>query len=89
MSETDSQRTPGEPEMTLAEIGRSVRRMQDDFYFGQNNVRVVLGRMHERFANSATKEDIANMKISMIKWYIGSTLALAGIVVAAFRWMLQ
>ena len=36
----------------------------------------------------ATREDLANMKISMIRWTIGSMLALAGITVTAFKWFL-
>ena len=82
MSEPDSRRVPGEPEKTQAEIRGFVRRVQDDLYFGPDNVRVVLARMDERLRNTATRmderlrntatrEDIANMKISVIRWFIG------------------
>ena len=74
--------------MTQAEIRGFVRRVQDDLYFGPESVRVVLGRVDERLRNMATREDIANMKFSMIKWYIGSLITLAGIIVAAFKWAL-
>ena len=36
----------------------------------------------------ATREDLADMKNSMIRWSIGSMLALAGATVAAFKWLL-
>ena len=99
MSESPNRTEPGEPEMTQAEIRGFVRRVQEDLYFGPDNVRVVLARMDERLRNTATRmderlsntatgEDIANMKISMIRWYIGSTLALTGIIVTAFKWLL-
>ncbi len=74
--------------MTQAEIRGFVRRVQDDLYFGTDNIRVALGRMDERLRNTATREDIANMKISVIRWFIGSTLTLAGIVVTTFKWLL-
>ena len=88
MNEPESNRIPGEPEITQAENRGIVRRVQDDIYFGPDNVRVVLGRMNERLRNTATREDIANMKISVIRWYIGSILTLAGIIVAALKWPL-
>ena len=74
--------------MTQAEIRGFVRRVQDDLYFGPDNVRVVLARMDERLRNTATREDIANLKISMIRWFLGSSLTLAGIIVTAFKWLL-
>ena len=74
--------------MTQAEIRGFVRRVQDDLYFGPDNVRVVLARMDERLRNTATREDIANLKISMIRWFLGSSLTLAGIIITAFKWLL-
>ena len=129
--------------MTQAEIQRIVKRIQDDLYFGPDNVRVVVARMderlsnmdarmeerlgnmdarmeerlgnmgaemderfrnmgtemdkrfrnmdarmEERFRNTASREEIANLKISMIRWFMGSTLTLAGIIVTTFKWLL-
>ena len=85
--------------MSQAEIRGFVRRVQDDLYFGPDNVRVALGRIDERLRNTATRmderlnntaarEDIANLKISMIRWFLGSSLTLAGIIVTAFKWLL-
>ena len=99
MSVPDNKRVPEEPEMSQAEIRGFVRRVQDDLYFGPGNVRVVLARMDERLrntatrmderlSNTATREDIANMKISVIRWFIGSILTFAGIIVTAFKWLL-
>ena len=99
MSKSESNRIPGKPENTQAEIRGFVRRVQDDLYFGPDNVRVVLARMDERLrntatrmderlSNTATREDIANLKISMIRWFLGSSLTLAGIIVTAFKWLL-
>ena len=42
----------------------------------------------EDFKVFATREDLANMKNSMIRWSIGSMLALAGITITAFKWLL-
>ncbi|MXX03382.1 MAG: hypothetical protein F4Z49_06420, partial [Gemmatimonadetes bacterium] len=36
----------------------------------------------------ATREDIANVKNSMIRWSVGSMLALTGTIVTAFKWLL-
>ena len=36
----------------------------------------------------ATREDLANLKISMIRWSVGSMLALTGTVVTAFKFFL-
>ena len=36
----------------------------------------------------ATREDLANLKISMIRWSVGSMLALTGTIVTAFKWFL-
>ena len=142
MSESESKRVPGEPEMTQTEIHSFVRRVQNDLYFGPDNLRVVLARMDERLRNTATSmderlgntaasiderlrnmdasiderfrnmdasiderfrnmdarmderlrntattEDIANLKISMIRWFLGSGLTLAGIIVTVFKWL--
>ena len=99
MSEPECNKISRKPEMTQAEIRGFVRRVQDDLYFGPDNVRVVLARMDERLrntatrmderlSNTATREDIANMKISVIRWFIGSILTFAGIIVTAFKWLL-
>ena len=45
-------------------------------------------RMNERLRNTATKEDIANLKISMTRWFLGSSLTLVGLVVTVFKWLL-
>ena len=74
--------------MTQAEIRGYIRRVQDDLYFGTENVRVVLGRMDERLGNTATREDFSNMEVSVIMWFIGSMLSLAGVFVAALKWIL-
>ena len=154
MSGSERGRNPGGPEMTQAEIQRIVNRIQDELYFGPDNVRVVVARMderlsdmdarmeerlgnmdarmderlgnmdvrmeerfsnmgaemderfrnmgtemdkrfrnmdarmEERFRNTASREEIANLKISMIRWFMGSTLTLAGIIVTTFKWLL-
>ncbi len=74
--------------MTRAEIRGLVLRVRGDLYFGPENVTIVLRRMDERLGNTATREDIANLKFSLIKCYIGSLITLTGIIVAAFKWAL-
>ncbi len=88
MSESESKRVPGEPETTQAEVHSFVRRVQADLYFGPDSLRVVIARMNERLRNTATKEDIANLKISMTRWFLGSSLTLVGLVVTVFKWLL-
>lgn len=43
--------------------------------------------MDQRFSHTATREDIANLKISMARWFLGSILTLAGIIVTTFKWL--
>ena len=74
--------------MTRAEICGLVLRVRGDLYFGPENVTIVLRRMDERVGNTATREDVANLKFSLIKWYIGSIVTLTGIIVAVFKWPL-
>ncbi len=99
MSEPECNRISRKPEMTQPEIRGFVRRVQEDLYLGPDYVRVVLARMDERLrntatrmderlSNTATREDIANLKISMIRWLLGSSLTLAGIIVTVFKWLL-
>lgn len=63
MNNPGSKRAPEEPEVSQAEIQRFFRQVGDDLNFGAENIRVRLGRIEEAFKNTATKEDIANMKI--------------------------
>ncbi len=74
--------------MTRAEIRGLVLRVRGDLYFRPENVTVVLRRVDERVGNTATREDVANLKFSLIKWYIGSIVTLTGIIVAVFKWPL-
>ena len=74
--------------MTRAEIRGLVLRVRGDLYFGPENVTIVLRRMDERVGNTATREDVANLKFSLIKWHIGSIVTLTGIIVAVFKWPL-
>ena len=57
-----SNRAPEESELSQAEILHFIRQVGDDLYFGADNIRVRLGRIEEKFKNTATKEDIANIK---------------------------
>lgn len=34
-------------------------------------------------SNYASREDVKSVESTMVKWYLGSTIALAGVVVAA------
>ena len=74
--------------MTQAEVHSFIRRVQADLYFGPDNLRVVIARIDERLRNTATKEDIASLKISMTRWFLGSSLTLVGLVVTVFKWLL-
>ena len=38
-------------------------------------------------SNYATKEDIARMEVTLLKWYIATAVALAGIAFAAARFI--
>ena len=67
------------------EIRGFVRRVQDDLYFGSDNVRVALDRIDERLGNAVTREDLVILKISMTGWFLRSILSPTGIIVTAFR----
>lgn len=61
-----SNRAPEEPELSQAEIQHFIRQVGDDLYFGVDNIRVRLGRIEEKLTNTATKKDIAGVKISVL-----------------------
>lgn len=63
MNSPKSRRAPEEPEISQAEIQSFIRQVQDDLYYGADNIRVKLGRIEEKLQNTATKEDVANIKI--------------------------
>ncbi|MCY3555442.1 MAG: hypothetical protein OXH56_08995 [Gemmatimonadetes bacterium] len=63
MNNPGSKRAPEEPEVSKAEIQHFIRQVGDDLYFGVDNIRVRLGRIERQLKNTATKEDIANLKI--------------------------
>ena len=151
MNNPKSKRPPGDTGMSSREIEASIRRIEDDLYFGSDNIKIRLTRIEEKlehvttrddlkafatredlktfatldhlkafatkedlkaFATKedlkafatredlkayatrddlkvfATREDLANMKISMIRWSVGSMLALTGTIVTAFKFFL-
>lgn len=63
MNNPVSNREPDKSELSQDEILHFIRQVGDDLYFGADNIRVRLGRIEEKFKNTATKEDIANIKI--------------------------
>ena len=40
-----------------------------------------LSTLEERSAGQATKEDLANLKADLIKWFIGTQIALAALII--------
>ena len=40
-----------------------------------------LSKLEERSNSQATKEDLANLKADLIKWFIGTQIALAALVI--------
>ncbi|MCY3773608.1 MAG: hypothetical protein OXG98_16505 [Gemmatimonadetes bacterium] len=78
--------------MSRRGTAESIKRIENDLYFDTDNIKVRLGRIEHKLQDFATREDIANMKISVIRWFMGSMLALAGIlagiIVTAFKWLL-
>lgn len=40
-----------------------------------------LSALEERSNNQATKEDLANLKADLIKWFIGTQIALAALII--------
>lgn len=78
--------------MSRRGTAESIKRIENDLYFDTDNIKVRLDRIEQKLQDLATREDIANMKISVIRWFVGSMLALAGIlagtIVTAFKWLL-
>ena len=44
-----------------------------------------LSTLEERSASQATKEDLANLKADLIKWFIGTQIALAALIIYLLR----
>jgi len=40
-----------------------------------------LSALEERSSSQATKEDLANLKADLIKWFIGTQIALAALII--------
>jgi hypothetical protein len=40
-----------------------------------------LSALEERSTSQATKEDLANLKADLIKWFIGTQIALAALII--------
>ena len=78
MNSPKSRRAPEEPEISQAEIHSFIRQVQDDLYYGADNIRVKLGRIEEKFKYTATKEDIANIKIWVLVGAGAAGLSLLG-----------
>jgi len=63
MNKPVSNRAPEESALSQAEIQHLIRQVVGNLYFGADSIWVRLGRIEEAFKNTATKEDIANIKI--------------------------
>ena len=63
MNNPGSKRAPAEPEVSQVEFQHFLRQVGDDLYFGVENIRERLGHIEEKSNTTATKEEIANMKI--------------------------
>ena len=88
MNDQKSKLPSGDTGMSPRETEDSIKRIEDDLYYSADNIKVRLARIEYKLQDVATREDIANMKISVIRWFIGSILTLAGIMVTAFKWLL-
>ena len=83
MNNPGSKRAPEEPNVSQTEIEHFIRQVGDDLYFGADNIRVRLGRIEAKLKNTATKEDIANMKIWVLVGAGTAGLSLLGAAGAA------
>ena len=83
MNNPGSKSAPEEPDVSQTEIQHFIRQVGDDLYFGADNIRVRLGRIEEQLKNTATKEDIANMKIWVLVGAGTAGLSLLGAAGAA------
>ena len=88
MNDQKSKLPSGDAGMSPRETEDSIKRIEDDLYYSADNIKVRLAGIEYKLQDVATREDIANMKISVIRWFIGSILTLAGIMVTAFKWLL-
>ena len=92
MNNPKNKRPSGAQGMSRRGTAESIKRIENDLYFDTDNIKVRLDRIEQKLQDLATREDIANMKISVIRWFVGSMLALAGIlagtIVTAFKWLL-
>ena len=58
MNNSKSKRPPGGTGMSSGEIEASIRRIEDDLYFGSDNIKIRLTRIEEKLEHVVTRDDL-------------------------------
>ena len=58
MNNPKSKRPPGGTGMSSREIAESIRRIEDDLYFGSDNIKIRLTRIEEKLEHVTTRDDL-------------------------------
>ena len=58
MNNPKSKRPPGDTGMSSREIEASIRRIEDDLYFGSDNIMIRLTRIEEKLEHVVTRDDL-------------------------------
>ncbi len=58
MNNPKSKRPPGGTGMSSGEIEASIRRIEDDLYFGSDNIKIRLTRIEEKLEHVVTRDDL-------------------------------
>ena len=58
MNNPKSKRPPSETGMSSREIEASIRRIEDDLYFGSDNIKIRLTRIEEKLEHVVTRDDL-------------------------------
>ena len=58
MNNPKSKRPPGETGMSSREIEASIKRIEDDLYFGSDNIKIRLTRIEEKLEHVVTRDDL-------------------------------
>ena len=58
MNNPKSKHSPSDTGMSLREIEASIRRIEDDLYFGSDNIKIRLTRIEEKLEHVVTRDDL-------------------------------
>lgn len=64
---------------------RILKSPQGDYGEGGGTLEGRVSRLEERVNHLATKADLADLKASLVKWFVVTGIGVAGVIVAAMK----